>query len=63
MFLGTFIPEGDGLREALALDPTETRGIGRRRLRSRLGGLSGGGEGRKGKKKKKKGGGRERIMH
>ena len=36
----TFIPEGDSLREALALDSTETRGIGRHRLRSQSGGLS-----------------------
>ena len=40
-----FIPEGDSLREALALDPTETRGIGRHRLRFQSGGLGGGGEG------------------
>ena len=42
-----FIPEGDSLRKALALDPTETRGIERHRLRSQSEDLSGREEGQK----------------
>lgn len=41
-----FISEGNSLRETLALNPTETRGIERHRLRSQLESLSSREEGR-----------------